>query len=96
VLIEGKFRANRDDCKRIRFTGVMRCDMRYAMRRDDDDDDDACAYAYASASPLLPIERWIEHAPGYRALCRWGTGGAAMNTSDYSFRFVWFITGNLI
>jgi len=33
VLIEGKFRANRDDCKRIRFTGVMRCDMRCdAMR----------------------------------------------------------------
>jgi len=91
MLIEGKFRANRDDCKRIRFTGVMRCDMRCD---DDDDDDDACAYA--SASPLLPIERWIERAPGYRALCRWGTGGAAMNMSDYSFRFVWFITGNLI
>ena len=52
--------------------------------------------ASPSASPLLPIERWIERAPGYRALCRWGTGGAAMNTSDYSFRFVWFITGNLI
>ena len=75
MLIEGKFRANRDDCKRIRFTGVMRCDMRYAMRRDDDDDgdddddDDACASP--SASPLLPIERWIEHAPGYRALSRW-------------------------